>query len=326
MEVAMPLVVGALVTCAVGAMLASTVPGRRGGTVGLAGAPNTGILARWAYALAAWMPERLAHAEALRAVAREAYAVASALPGWGADASSPEGVPSRETLRMGFGALMMGSGVGAALGAVVALSPWGAMVGFAFPAAWCAAAAGRHRHDERRRIEAAMPEAFRALAISLGSGHSLTQAMRFVGSHAEEPVRTAFLRVAFSMTCGISAHEALDDMLERLPAPGLELVSLALTVSQRTGAPLKDLLADAANTVGERIELTRRLDVKTSQARMSARMVALMPIAMICLLTLFSQDFRSGIATFTGMFSLVVAAALNICAWLIIRRIMKVKI
>ena len=104
MEVAMPLVVGALVTCAVGAMLAGTVPGRRGGTVGLAGAPNTGILARWAYALAAWMPERLAHAEALRAVAREAYAVASALPGWGADASSPEGAPSRETLRMGFGA------------------------------------------------------------------------------------------------------------------------------------------------------------------------------------------------------------------------------
>lgn len=49
--------------------------------------------------------------------------------------------------------------------------------------------------------------------------------------------------------------------------------------------------------VGERIELKRRLDVKTSQARMSAHMVAAMPTGMCAVLALLSADFRRGLAT-----------------------------
>lgn len=47
--------------------------------------------------------------------------------------------------------------------------------------------------------------------------------------------------------------------------------------------------------VGERIELKRRLDVKTSQARMSAHMVAAMPAGMCAVLALLSADFRRGL-------------------------------
>ena len=115
-------------------------------------------------------------------------------------------------------------------------------------------------------------------------------------------------------------------MLERLPAPGLGFVSLALKISQRTGAPLRDLLADAAEMVGERMELARRLDVKTSQARMSARLVALMPVAMVGLLTLLSGDFRAGLAAPVGAGSVAVALALNLLAWWIIRHVMEVDV
>ena len=171
-----------------------------------------------------------------------------------------------------------------------------------------------------------MPEAFGALAISLGSGYSLAQAMRYVGGHADEPVRSAFMRVAFAVDCGESAVEALDAMLERFRAPGLDLVVLALKVSQRTGAPLKDLLAEATKMVTERIELRRRLDVKTSQARMSAHMVASMPIAMTVLLSLLSSDYRAGMATTVGMVSLLMGLALNAAALMVIRRIMTIEL
>ena len=180
--------------------------------------------------------------------------------------------------------------------------------------------------QERRRVEAAMPEAFSALAVALGSGHTLAQGMRFVGGHAEEPIRSEFLRVACAIECGVPASDALDDLLERLPAPGLGLVSLALKISQRTGAPLRGLLAEAADMVNERLTLARRLDVKTSQARMSARLVAWMPVAMVCALALVSVDFRKGLATPVGTGSVAVALVLDACAWLIIQRIMKVRV
>ena len=77
--------------------------------------------------------------------------------------------------------------------------------------------------------------------------------------------------------------------------------------------------------VGERIELKRRLDVKTSQARMSAHMVAAMPAGMCAVLALLSADFRRGLAT---------PAAWALWCWVlpqcrclvVIRRIMRVEL
>lgn len=278
----------------------------------------------WVRALGARLPRRLSSILASRGCLSELERVAAAAcqrAGHGSTAGA--GATDAALIQ---GVWLCITVAAAAAGAAVASSLWGAPVGAALPTAVLAARGARRKRAERRRVEAAMPEAFSALAISLGSGHTLAQGMRFVGGHAEEPIRTEFLRVACSIDCGVPAASALDDLLERLPAPGLGLVSLALKVSQRTGAPLRDLLADAAAMVSERMELVRKLDVKTSQARMSARLVALMPIAMIGALTLLSPDFRAGLGEPVGMGSVAVALALNVCAWLIIRRIMEVEV
>lgn len=187
--------------------------------------------------------------------------------------------------------LLLSSGVCCVLLTMVSLSPLGFALGLVAPFAVGAARDGFESRREQHDAEEAMPEAFTALSMSLASGHSLAQGMRFVGAHAQEPVHTEFLRVAAAIDCGISATDALDDLLVRIDAPGLSLVTLALKVSQRTGAPLADLLSEASSMVGERIELKRRLDVKTSQARMSAHMVAAMPTGMCAVLALLSADF-----------------------------------
>ena len=222
--------------------------------------------------------------------------------------------------------LLLSSGVACLTLTVVSLSPLGFFLGLAVPFAAAAVRDAFDRRRERHDTEEAMPEAFTALSMSLASGHSLAQGMRFVGAHAQEPVHTEFLRVAAAIECGISATDALDDLLVRVDAPGLSLVTLALKVSQRTGAPLAGLLSEAASMVGERIELKRRLDVKTSQARMSAHMVAAMPAGMCAVLALLSADFRRGLATPAGAGAVVLGLALNVVALVVIRRIMRMEL
>lgn len=222
--------------------------------------------------------------------------------------------------------LLLSSGVACLTLTVVSLSPLGFFLGLAVPFAAAAVRDAFDRRRERHDTEEAMPEAFTALSMSLASGHSLAQGMRFVGAHAQEPVHTEFLRVAAAIECGISATDALDDLLVRVDAPGLSLVTLALKVSQRTGAPLAGLLSEAAGMVGERIELKRRLDVKTSQARMSAHMVAAMPAGMCAVLALLSADFRRGLATPAGAGAVVLGLALNVVALVVIRRIMRMEL
>lgn len=224
-----------------------------------------------------------------------------------------------------LGAFLLVTFAAGALGLLLAWSPWGVLFAMAPLSVLCSMRSRRLR-ERARKLEVAMPEAFGSLAISLASGYSLPQAMRFVGARSAEPIRTEFMRVSFAVDCGVPATEALDAMLERLDAPGLELVVLALKVSKRTGAPLGELLREAAQLCHERLELKRMLDVKTSQARMSARLVAGMPAAMIVFLTLLSTDFRAGLATTVGALSIVVALALNVGAWMVIRKIMRVEV
>ena len=222
--------------------------------------------------------------------------------------------------------LLLSSGACCIALTMVSLSPIGFVLGLVAPPG---VGAARDTFDHRREqhdVEEAMPEAFTALSMSLASGHSLAQGMRFVGAHAQEPVHTEFLRVAAAIDCGISATDALDDLLVRIDAPGLSLVTLALKVSQRTGAPLADLLSEASSMVGERIELKRRLDVKTSQARMSAHMVAAMPAGMCAVLALLLADFRRVLASPAGACAVVLGLALNAVALVVIRRIMRVEL
>ena len=221
--------------------------------------------------------------------------------------------------------VLVASCASGALGIVISSSVLGSALSL-LPAVSLCAIGRSHARGRARELETAMPEAFGSLAISLGTGYSLPQAMRFVGARSREPVRSEFMRVSFAVDCGESAPQALDAMLGRLRAPGLELVVLALKVSQRTGAPLGELLSEAADLCRERLELKRALDVKTSQARMSARMVAVMPVAMIGLLALLSSDFRSGLVTPVGAVSIAVALVLNALAWMVIGKIMDIEV
>ena len=310
MEIVVPVLVGTLAATSAAVACGGDVgPGRRTGSVRDA---VQGLLE----VVAGHIPARLAEAVARSGAGR---AWADMLP-LGRLKLAVETDAERTAL------LVLSSLLAASVLGAVSISPLGVLLGAAAPIAVGTARAYADRRRESRDVEEAMPEAFAALSMSLGSGHSLAQGMRFVGMHAGEPVRTEFTRVAAAIDCGVPAADALDDLLERVDAPGLGLVALALKVSQRTGAPLAELLAEASSMVGDRIELKRRLDVKTSQARMSAHMVAAMPVAMVAVLSLLSADFRRGLATPAGAVSVALALALNAVALAVIRRIMRVRL
>lgn len=308
MEVAVPLVVGGLAGFSVATAC--------GAEPRVPQVPPTELARQALETVAEKLPRELVENDLLKKIARSRASLAPAhrLGLVIEDASG----------RLAF--LLLSSGVCCVLLTMVSLSPLGFALGLVAPIAVGAARDGFESRREQHDAEEAMPEAFTALSMSLASGHSLAQGMRFVGAHAQEPVHTEFLRVAAAIDCGISATDALDDLLVRIDAPGLSLVTLALKVSQRTGAPLADLLSEASSMVGERIELKRRLDVKTSQARMSAHMVAAMPAGMCAVLALLSADFRRGLAMPAGAGAVVLGLALNAVALVVIRRIMRVEL
>ncbi|OFK23447.1 type II secretion system F family protein [Olsenella sp. HMSC062G07] len=173
---------------------------------------------------------------------------------------------------------------------------------------------------ERRDVARAMPGVFRTLAMALGSGETLSQAISYVGTHVEGPAGEAFARASLRLSCGSSVEAAVGALKDDLDAPGMGLLASALVISQRTGSPLKGLFEYAARLVERQGEFERMLAVKTAQVRLSARVVSVLPVLLVGGLAVLSTDFRAGLMTPAGAFSLLLACAMDVTALLVIRR------
>ena len=176
---------------------------------------------------------------------------------------------------------------------------------------------------ESRELAEEMPDVFRTLATALESGNTLVQAIDYVGLHGHGLASRAFVRTSLRLRCGMPMDDSLGLLAEELDAPGVDLMATALSISQRTGSPLKELFQRLAVLVERSRELERTLAVRTAQVRLSVRVVVGLPPLMIALLSLISADYRHGLMTPAGLACLLVAAAMDGMAIALIRKILR---
>ena len=205
---------------------------------------------------------------------------------------------------------------------VVSSSMLGAVVGLAACVGLTTGALGSQARRRRDALAAQMPDALRSLSGALGAGKSLAQAIEHVGHTLPAPMGPQFLQASFEVKAGLSVEEAVAGLCGRIEAPGIALLGTALQISQRTGSSLNDLFAQTAQMASDSVALRRELEVKTSQVRLSAKVVASMPIVLCGALMLLSSDYRAGLALQAGKTCLLVAALLDIAALLLVRRVM----
>lgn len=192
--------------------------------------------------------------------------------------------------------------------------------------AWCAGVPlwdSSQKARKAQELTSEMPDVFRTLALALGSGETLAQAIGYVGDNQGGIAGEAFRNASMRLRCGMTVQAALAELVEELDAPGVELLATALSISQRTGSPLRSLFQQSALLVERQGDFERLLSVKTAQVRLSARIVSILPVVMVAALSLISPDFQHGLMTMPGMVSLTLAALMDAAALLIIRRLMK---
>ena len=209
------------------------------------------------------------------------------------------------------------------LGCLVSRSVVGAVAAAVVVVVGTQARGNAVRRATRMALAHGMPGVLRTLATALGTGHTLVQAMEYVGVHERGPVAEPFARASLRLRCGMPVEAALGTLEKELKAPGVDLLVTALAISQRTGSPLRELFQRSALLVEEHEERERLLSVKTAQVRLSVRIVCCLPPLMVCVLCLISPDFQQGLLSTPGLVCVVLAAAMDGVALLVIRRILE---
>ena len=137
------------------------------------------------------------------------------------------------------------------------------------------------RSADRRhlaRLEAQLPGVAQQLAAALGAGLSLRQALARAARDAPEPACAELSRATAELEMGSRLELALEGLAERVPAHDLRIMVTAILVQRRTGGNLARALGALSERLEERAQLARELKGATAQARMTAWMVAALPI------------------------------------------------
>lgn len=223
--------------------------------------------------------------------------------------------------------LLAASALSCALAGVLSSSFAG---GLACASCFVLACFGAARTAADRRAEAvreAVPSALRSMGVCFKAGLSLQQTLKQVSREIQGPLSAAFASAAYVLETGGSVPEALEMLKDRAQSSELAFVCVALKVQHSTGGSLSPVLEAARESVQDDIELKRSLRVQTSQARLSARIVTVMPFLLIAVFSLMSEGFLDPFFnSAAGLLLLVFALLMQVAGVALVRRMLDVKV
>jgi tight adherence protein B len=179
--------------------------------------------------------------------------------------------------------LHQGIGVSAAVAAACA----------ALPFAWVA----RLRTRRLQKIERQMPDALDLMSRALRAGHAFPAALKMAGEELVDPLAGELRAVHDEINFGVSMQQALEHLGERVPLTDLRYFIVAVMIQRESGGNLTEILGNLASLVRDRLKLQARVRVLSSEGRMSAWILSLMPFLLGLGMFLVNPKFMSPLWT-----------------------------
>lgn len=143
------------------------------------------------------------------------------------------------------------------------------------------------------RIAEQLPDVLAGLGAPIRAGASLPQAFAAARDEAEPPLRGVLDRTCRDLSAGVPQDEAIGLFASRCGVPEARLAARALRVGRQAGAELARVVDEVAETLRDRDRLAREMRAATAQARVSAIVVAALPVVFLLLMSAGARDQTS---------------------------------
>lgn len=178
----------------------------------------------------------------------------------------------------------------------------------------------------QRAFSDALPDALTMIASSLQAGHTFLRAIQMMMEEAEPPLSDEFARVVQETRLGDSVVDALERMGQRLEIRDLMWVVQAIRIQQTVGGKLGDLLHTLADFMRAREEVRREVLVLTAEGRISAWVLAGLPVFLLLAIQVISPGYMAPLYTGSGLLVLFAAFAMVAAGTVMILRMVKIDI
>jgi tight adherence protein B len=180
---------------------------------------------------------------------------------------------------------------------------------------------------ERHAFHEQLPDNLQVIAAAMRAGHTFVGALALVAEDAPEPSRRELRRVLSDEQLGVPLDDALNGVTERMNSRDFEHVALVAALQRETGGNTAEVIDAVTETIRERLELRRLVHSLTAQGRLSGWVVSALPVVLLVLISFINPHYIHPLFHRTaGVIALGVAAAMLVTGFLIIRRIVDIKV
>jgi len=172
-----------------------------------------------------------------------------------------------------------------------------------------------------------LPDVLTMIARSLRAGHSLNSAIELVGNEMPEPSKELFKTAFEQQKLGLPVTDTLANMTLRMESLDLRFFVVVISINAEVGGNLSEILDKLAETIRERLKIRRQVQVYTAQGRMSGYLLAVLPIFTFIMLNFLMPGYEDVLTKEKpGQYILALAALMQIVGFLVIRKIINIRI
>jgi tight adherence protein B len=165
-------------------------------------------------------------------------------------------------------------------------------LGFGIPFA----VVSRIADQRRKKLEQQFPVALDVFVRGLRAGHPISAALELLTQEMQDPIGSEFGLVVDEVTYGADLRDALQNMADRCGLEDMHMFVVSLSVQTETGGNLAEILENLSMVIRERASLKMKVRALSSEGRMTALILTLLPVIAFTVLFLAKPSFFLDVA------------------------------
>ena len=183
------------------------------------------------------------------------------------------------------------------------------------------------RTKRMNTLEAQFPDALDFLARSMRAGHAFSISLEMIGEEIADPLGQEFRALFNEQNLGAPLDVALRNMTMRVPLLDVRFFTTSVLLQKQTGGNLSEILSRLAYVIRERFRLKGQVKAASAHGRLTATILALLPLAtMFGLLVVAPGYLQSMAADDDGKWMIGGAIAAQILGNFCIKKIINIKV
>jgi tight adherence protein B len=147
------------------------------------------------------------------------------------------------------------------------------------------------RARRMRILEEQLPLALDIVVRSLRAGHPVVSALQLVTTEMGDPIGSEFGLILDETTYGFELRDALANFGRRTGSQDAHFFAVSVAIQTETGGNLAEILENLSKVIRGRISLGKRVKALSSEGRMSAVVLSLLPVFLIGTLSLGQPQY-----------------------------------